>query len=279
LEAVAISIESSSAQHTGFSTRTTKVNMTRSVVVCFFVVVTTLVPSRLKAQTAAPDARSAVPNLSGVWKPDRRTYTLDPADPLGLKGVNPPMTAWGEAKFKANKPAHGANQTTHPNDPFMRCLPPGVPRIYLEAGYPMQIFHLPDRLIMLFEYDHFWREIFTDGRGHPKDADPTWMGNSIGHYEGDTLIVETTGFNDRSWLDRVGHPHSEELKVTERFRRLDQNKLEDNVTIDDPKTYTKPWGGVKTWTLSPGWELLEDVCLDSGDYQDYQKESGSTPTP
>jgi hypothetical protein len=250
-----------------------------SVVVCFCSLLMTLLPLGVRAQTDAPVGKSALSDLSGVWKPERRTYTLDPADPLGLKGENPPMTAWGEAKFKANKPAHGANQTTHPNDPFLRCLPPGLPRIYLEAGYPMQIFQLPDRVIMLFEYDHFWREIFTDGRGHPKDADPAWMGNSIGHYEGDTLIVETTGFNDRSWLDRVGHPHSEELKVIERIRRLDQNRLEDNITIDDPKTYTKPWGGVKTWTFSPGWELLEDVCLDSGDYQNYQKESGSTPTP
>jgi hypothetical protein len=260
-----------------------ELNTRRSNVAWIILAAATLVPMGLQAQATAPtsdiQSKSGIADLSGVWKPDHRTYTLDPSDPLGLKGINPPLTAWGQERFKANKPAHGANQTTHPNDPFMKCLPPGVPRIYLEAGYPFQIFQLKDRVIMLFEYDHFWREIYTDGRGHPKDADPTWMGNSIGHYEGDTLVVETTGFNDRSWLDRVGHPHSEALRVIERIRRVDQNKLEDQVTIDDPKTYTQSWGGVKTWTLSPGWELLEDVCLDSGDYQEYQKSAGSTPIP
>ena len=223
---------------------------------------------------------ASVPDLSGVWTPRNRTYTIDPGDPLGMKlDRNPAFTAYGEAQYKANKPAHGANQTTHPNDPFMQCLPPGVPRIYLEAGYPMQISQLPDRVIMLFEYDHFYRQIFMDGRGHPKDFEPTWMGHAIGKYDGDTLVIDTVGFNDRSWLDRVGHPHSEELHVVERIHRVGHDVLQDDITIDDPKTYVKPWSGQKTWKLSPGVDLVEDVCLDMGtDYFDYQKKAGMSGT-
>src|SRR5882762_5431295 len=131
----------------------------------FFGVVTFAQATPQSGVASAPTGTSG-PDLSGVWTPRNRTYTIDPSDPLGMKlDRGPALTAWGEAKFKANKPAHGANQTTHPNDPFMQCFPPGVPRIYLEAGYPMQISQLPDRVIMLFEYDHFYRQIYMDGRG------------------------------------------------------------------------------------------------------------------
>lgn len=223
---------------------------------------------------------SSTPDLSGVWTPRNRTYTIDPSDPLGSKlERNPPMTAWGEAKYKANKPSHGARATLHSNDPFFQCFPPGIPRIYLEADYPLQIIQLPDRIVMLFEYDHFYRQIFMDGRGHPKDMDPTWMGHAIGSWQGDSLVIDTVGFNDKTWLDRVGHPHSEELHVVERIRRPDHNTLVDDITIDDPKTYTKPWQGQKTWKLSPGTDLLEDVCLDMGtDYNNYQKTLGTSGT-
>lgn len=237
--------------------------------------------TQLSAQSGAAKAGATTPDLSGVWTPQHRTYTLDPADPLGLKlDRGPAMTPWGEDRFKANKPAHGANQTLHPNDPFMQCFPPGVPRIYLEAGYPFQIIQLPDRVLMIFEYDHFIRQIYTDGRGHPKDIDPTWMGHAIGRYEGDTFVVDTVGFNDKTWLDRVGHPHSEALHVIERIRRVSPTILQDDITIDDPKTYTHTWGGQKTWKLSPGQELLEDVCLDmNNDYGQYQEKAGFSGTP
>ncbi len=241
--------------------------------------------SPMRAQTAEQVVAAKTPlsttDLSGVWLvPHDRNYTLDPSDLLGLKPDHgPAMTPWGEAKFKANKPAHGANQTTHPNDPFMSCFPPGVPRIYLEI-YPMQIFQLPDRVIMLFEYDHFYRQIYMDGREHPKDIDPTWMGHAIGKWEGDTLVIDTVGFNDKTWLDRVGHPHSDALHIIERLRRVDHDTLEDEVTIEDPKTYIKPWTGLATWKLIPGADLMEDICLDMGnDYVKYQQKAGFSGTP
>jgi hypothetical protein len=240
----------------------------------------TLAQTNAQSEPPKSPTETPSPNLSGVWTPRNRTYTIDPTDPLGQKlDRGPAFTPWGETQFKANKPAHGANQTVHPNDPFMQCFPPGVPRIYLEAGYPMQISQLPDRVIMLFEYDHFYRQIYMDGRAHPKDIDPTWMGHAIGKWDGDTLVVDTVGFNDKTWLDRVGHPHSEALHVVERIHRIGHDVLQDDITIDDPKTYTKPWTGQKTWKLSPGVDLVEDVCLDMGsDYFDYQKKVGMSGT-
>ena len=120
------------------------------------------------------------------------------------------MTPWGLAKFKTARPniGPGAVSIAKTNDPVMNCLPPGVPRIYLQRGSPMEILQVPGRVLMLFEYDHFVRQIFTDGRPHMPDAPPTWMGDAIGKWEGDTLVVDTVNFNDKTWLDMSGHPHS-----------------------------------------------------------------------
>ena len=225
-------------------------------------------------RAAKPRAAGSTPDLSGVWSPPRPTInSFVPSDPFGLKMQNPPMTSWGEAKFKANRPTFGANGSPHPNDPGLICLPPGVPRIYLEP-HPMQIIQITGRVIVLFEFNHFFRTIYTDGREHPNDLDSTWMGHSIGRWERNTLVVDTIGFNDRTWIDRVGHPHSDELRLVERFRRVDYDTLEDNFTIDDPKAYTKPWTGQRVFRLKAGWELLEDICEDNGKYADYEKAAG-----
>jgi len=116
---------------------------------------------------------------------------------------------------------------------------------------------------MLFEFDHLFREIYTDGRGHSTTVGPTWMGDSIGKWEGDTLVVDTTNFNDKSWLDWTGHPHSDQLHLVERIRRVDHNTLRDDMTFDDPKAYTHPWSGLAMFELHPDWSIQENVCEDS----------------
>jgi len=218
----------------------------------------------------------ATPDLSGVWTQhppaSARAYALYTFSP-----DVPPMTPWAEAKFQANKPGYGPRAIAETNDPVnptsgegIGCFPPGVPRIYLQP-FPMEILQIPGRVIMLFEYSHFVRQIYTDGRKHVDDLAPTWMGDSIGTWDGDTLVADTIGFNDKTWLDRAGHPHSEDLHVVERIRRVDHNTLQDDITIDDPKAYTKPWKGQEVFQLKPTWNLMEMVCEDNVNFLGVQK--------
>jgi hypothetical protein len=230
-------------------------------------------PGVAKAQTTPPTA-----DLSGVWRRSRRPpdnarrYTIFELA-LSITSEEPPMTPWAEAKFKANKPNVGPNAVplASTNDPVANCFPPGVPRIYLQRGEPMEVVQIPGRVIMLFEYDHFVRHIYTDGRQHPKDLAPTWMGDSIGRWEGSTLVVDTVGFNDKTWLDYVGHPHSDALHVVERMRRVNHDTLAIDITITDPKAYTKSWGGHAVFELKPDWNLGEMVCEDDVNFHDLQK--------
>jgi hypothetical protein len=125
---------------------------------------------------------------------------------------------------------------------------------------------------MLFEYGHNIRQIFTDGRGHLQDAEPTWMGDSIGHWEGDTLVAETTGLNDKTWFGYGGQPHSDALRVVERFRRVDHDTLMIDITLDDPKAYTTPLHTQKKYILKPVWNIMEFVCEDNLlNFRDYEK--------
>jgi len=232
-------------------------------------------PGDMKPQTAAPGA-----DLTGVWRRSRRApdnkrrYTVYETA-FTITNDKPPMTPWAEAKFKAAKPNLGprAVSLAETNDPIMKCFPPGVPRVYLIRAEPVEILQVPGRVVMIFEYDHFVREIYTDGRDHPKDLNPTWMGDAIGKWEGDTLVVDTIGFNDKTWLDNDGHPHSEDLHVVERIRRATHDTLSIDTTIDDPKAYTKPWGGHAILDLKPDWNLGEMVCEDNDTFSDMQKKS------
>ncbi|HEY4363673.1 MAG TPA: hypothetical protein VGN17_22090 [Bryobacteraceae bacterium] len=149
------------------------------------------------------------------------------------------------------------------NDPEGLCLPPGIPRM-LATPFPFQIFQQPDRVIFLFEGGtHIFRTIFTDGRPHSKDPNPSFLGESIGHWEGDTLVVDAIGFNDESWLDQDGHPHTDALHVIERYTRTDEITLHYEATIDDPKAYTKSWSTGYTIPWQPGAELLEYICQEN----------------
>jgi hypothetical protein len=232
------------------------------------------------AKTAAVRTDAPTPNLAGVWRrsrkpPDKtRKYTIFELA-MSISSEEPPMTPWGLARFKANKPNLGPTGVSlaESNDPVTKCFPPGIPRIYLQRGEPVEIIQIPGRVLMLFEYDHFTRQIYTDGRSHPNDPAPTWMGDSIGKWEGDTLVIDTVGFNDKTWLDAVGHPHSEQLHLVERVRRVNHDTLTIDLTIDDPKAYTKPWGGHEIFELKPTWNIGEMICEDNVTFSDMQKKT------
>ncbi len=130
--------------------------------------------------------------------------------------------------------------------------------------YPTEIFQLPNRIVFVYEGGaHVWRNIWMDGRKQPKDPNPDYLGYSVGKWEGDTLVVDTIGFNDRTWLDAAGHGHGEKLHVTERFTRTDSNTLKVEATIDDPDYYTKPWTVVTQATWMPNEEILEYICQEN----------------
>lgn len=192
------------------------------------------------------------------------------------------MTPWAQAGYAANKPGIGRADRIVPlgNDPVMQCDPIGFPRVMFYDAYPTEIIQIPGRIIEFFDYFYVHRTIWMDGRELPKDPDPTWYGVSVGKWEGDTLVVETVGFNDRTWIDDDGHPHSDGMRVEERYRRIDHDNMELNMTIIDPKAYTQPWvGETKTWKLDPKLELREDVCVPSDEekYKEEMRVPAATP--
>jgi hypothetical protein len=225
-----------------------------------------------------------IPDLSGIWDPDFhgpegiRLNTWDSSDPFAAHPENAPMTPWAAEKFKGVRPPFGALQTFNDtNDPVQRyCDPPGVPRIYM---YPWEIrfIQTPKTVFILYEYTKVWREIDLD-RDHPKDPDSSWMGDAVGKYEGDTFVIDTIGFNDKTWLDQTGHPHSDALHVVERFRRLDHDRLELSVTIDDPKAYTKTFAAAKVYKLTTA-PMGETLCAYSEMKEFQEKVVDKTQTP
>jgi hypothetical protein len=175
-----------------------------------------------------------------------------------------PFQPWAAAVYDYNS----ANQSKY--DPEGYCLPPGGPRL-MATPYPAEIIQLPEqkRIIMIFEgATHIWREIFMDGRPHPAgDAlNPTYLGHSVGHWEGDTLVVDVVGFNEATWLDYFGHPHTDQLHVVERFSRPSKQTLHYEALIDDPGAYTKPFK--VTWEIPwrPNAELSEYICQENNKY-------------
>jgi len=198
----------------------------------------------------APRAVDGKPDLSGVWTPDR-VFVYDISSAL-KPGETLPIQPWALKVTKENMSK---------DDPEANCLPAGVPRV---APYPWKIVQTPTLVIFLFEGNiHTFRQIFLDGRSHPKDPNPTWYGDSIGKWEGDTLVVDSIGFNDKFWFDFAGHPHTEKLHVIERYRRADAGKLEYEVVIDDPGAYTKPFTMYGHSSLMVDADLLEYICNEN----------------
>jgi hypothetical protein len=228
-----------------------------------------LLPLACEAQQEKAKATSSNHDLSGVWKMPPEAYGHYDQS---FGATDLPMTAWAKAKFDAAKPSEGPKSVTIPqlNDPFYACYPPGVPRIYLHP-FAMEIVQTPKEVIQIFEYDHLVRHIYIDGRPHPDDPDPTFMGNAIGHWEGDTLVVDTIGFNDKTWIDRVGHPHSEKLHTIERFRRVNQSTIQMDLTLEDPVAYTAPIKKQFVFLYQPTWDILEHVCIDNEEFLEFNK--------
>jgi len=195
--------------------------------------------SGLAGPPAGPSAPAPRRDLSGTWDAGQGGI-----QPTGYN-VAPLFTALGEKMASANKPGNGPRiaSVSEDNDPLSTLGDPaGFPRIVLYELRPLQIVQTPDQVLMLYMFEKRWRVIWTDGRVLPKDPDPRWYGYSVGRWEDDySLAVQTVGMDDRTWLDNAGNPHSTEMHVEERYRRVNQNTVELTVTIDDPKTYTKPW--------------------------------------
>jgi len=149
------------------------------------------------------------------------------------------------------------------NNPPSRCLPLGIPAADIFSYAPFKIIQTHGLIVILYEVDNTRRQIYTDGRKLPVDPQPAWLGYSVGKWEGDTLVVDTAGFNDKSWLDASGHPHSEAMRIQERFHRLDFGHMELQVTVDDPKTYLKPFTVKVTELLLPDSDILELFCNEN----------------
>lgn len=199
-----------------------------------------------------PDGR---PDLSGLWLGGGGIRGIKPGDEMV-------MTDWARAIFdyRTDPGGNAANE-----DPNLMCLPSGVPRM---SPYPWRIVQAPmnpdeTHIFILFEGNiHSYRQIFMDGRPHTEDPDPTWYGESIGWWEGDTLVVDTTGYNDKFWFSFEGHPHSEALHTVERFTRVDAKTLAWEITIDDPLAYEKPFTVLTRANLIEG-ELMEYICTEN----------------
>jgi hypothetical protein len=201
-------------------------------------------------QGPAPRTSSGKPDLSGVWGPDRSfIYNIETAL---KKGEKLPLQPWAEKL---------AAQRQSKDDPEANCLPTGVPRM---APYPWRIVQTPTHIFFLFEGNiHSYRQIFTDGRKHAADPDPTWYGDSIGSWDGDTMVVDSVGFNDKFWFDFAGHPHTEQLHVVERYRRPDLGHLEFETTITDPGAYTRPFTLYGHSALQVNTDLFEYICNEN----------------
>lgn len=224
---------------------------------------------------ATPKTSDGRPDLSGIWLPDpgpratvgigdarRSPYFIDVT--ADLKPEEVPFQPWAATEYKRRRDSLGKD------DPTARCQPTGVPNLDTYP-LPFKIVQMPLLLVILYENNTDFRQVFIDGRKLPDDPQPTWMGYSIGRWDSDTLVVDTIGFTDRSWLDRSGHPHSESLHLTERFRRLNVGRIEIGITIDDPKTYSKPISFTQPLRLLPDTELLEHFCTDNEKYSNSLK--------
>ena len=216
-----------------------------------------------------------------------KTYNVDghPFDPHDLSGVwgnngieldvknVPPFTPLGEQMFEATR---SEIPTTNSKDGMLICDPLGYPRLFA-YNYGFQFVMLPDRVLQFFEWGHTWRDIWTDGRKLPDDPpQPRWLGYAVGRWEGDTLVVEGYGYDDRSWIsedrrNRIrGFPHTDQMRTIERYRRTSYGTLEAEVTITDPKIFTRSWTTKGKVELRPNAELWEYFCVPS-ESDDYNK--------
>jgi len=212
---------------------------------------------RPNLRAPAPRTAQGRPSISGLWRPGGRAIfdiraALKPGEVI-------PYQPWAEALVKERR----ANETR--DDPTANCIVGGVPRSDL-VPYPFKIIETPGLVVILYEAIHSYRQIFTDGRALPRDPNPAWLGYSVGRWEGDVFVVESAGFNDHVWLDNAGRPATEALRVTERFRRVDFGRMDIEITIDDPKAYTRPWTISQALQYQADDELIEYICNENNKY-------------
>jgi hypothetical protein len=198
----------------------------------------------------APRLPDGKPDLSGVWE---HQHSRDSA--YYLKGIDFPLQPSAKALFEERK---ANNQKDNPE---AQCLPRGLPKA--DAFDIHKIIQTPGVIVILYEFGTTFRQIFTDGRVLPKDPNPTWMGYSVGHWETDTLVVESNGFNGKAWLSFEGVPVTDALRLTERMRRRDFGHMDVQITVDDPKAYRKPWTAELHPELIPDADLLEFICNEN----------------
>ena len=237
-------------------------------------------PDELPKELSKPKPFNAH-DLSGVWSTpttagyferhsldDKWMEVKDKKVPPQMRSNTspPPMTDWGKGKFEANKVSYGprAVEPEFNNDPVSQCEPLGYPRDLWEANLrPFEFIQIPDRVLQHMQYHDTWRTIWTDGRALPKDPDPAWYGYAIGRWEGDAFVVESIGYDDRTWIDHFGNPHSDQMRLVERFRRIDKDTLKLDMTLTDPKTYTKPWVAETITFVNPKSAIFEEICSPS----------------
>jgi hypothetical protein len=229
-----------------------------------------------KSQKSGPAPRR---DISGTW---------DPGDggigQLGAKAVPEdgrpehrlPFTPLGQEALNGAKPSNGVRAVlpAETNDPVVTCDPQGMPREDLYELRATQIVQTPLKILIMYTFGKVWRVVWTDGRELPKDPEPRWYGYSVGKWIDDyTLVVETIGLDERTWLDRAGRPHSDQLRVEERYHRVDRDHLDLTVTIDDPKMYTKPWVALDNLRFDsqpPDFDVREMICSPS-EFAEYNK--------
>jgi hypothetical protein len=228
-------------------------------------------------QSAAPKTEKAAPaprrDLSGIWATEDVMEGISPAGPKS----HAPFTDFG-ANLANNvyKPGEGPRKVPIglTNDPLDSCDPAGFPRNLLFELRPFQAVQTGNQILLLYQYQRVWRVIWTDGRALPKDPDPQWYGYSVGKWEDDyTFVVDTVGMDERTWLDNVGDPHSSELRVQERYHRVNRDIVELTVRIDDPKTYKEPWLARDKLRLKrmPGnSDIVEMICAPT-EAEEYKK--------
>jgi hypothetical protein len=219
-----------------------------------------------------PRAADGKPDLSGIWIASgalplligaEATAAILKVDAASGRPAPPPREA------PPYKPAAEARRQEYLarrgiDDPMALCLISGVPRITFRP-LPFQIFQLPDQVVILYEVHHAFRIVPTDGRKHADDLDPSYLGDSVGRWEGDTLVVDVTGFNEKTWLVGVGTVHSEKLRVIERYTRDTYDTIRYQATMDDPEVFTKPWHVEETLRLRPNERLREYECIENNE--------------
>lgn len=202
----------------------------------------------------APKAADGKPDLSGIWRGASPLHRFNIAQDLKPEDIQP----WAEALFLERV------RDSRKDSPLAKCLPVSLP--FHNFFNLTRIVQTPGLIVMLYESPNSpHRTIFTDGRDLPKDPNPAWLGYSVGRWEGDTLVITSSGFNDSGWLDSAGHPQTEALRITERLRRRDFGHMDFEITIDDPKVFTKPFTVKAERLLAADTDLLEDVCDNERD--------------